>query len=198
MITFTNLNKVWGHVRKKQSGMLDRPGFELLFKGEYKGLCFFAMKYVKDIETSREIVQDAFVSLWEKKDTIDLSKQVRSYLSTSVRNKCLNWLRNNRKFNNTLLDVEDLPHEIRFDPPDRMVMTELSERIETSLDELPEKCREVFRLSRSENLKYNQIAEQLGISVKTVEAQMSKALQHMRTRLAEYLTLAILVLIFYK
>jgi RNA polymerase sigma-70 factor, ECF subfamily len=173
--------------------VLDRAGFELLFREEFRGLCFFAMRYVKDYEIAREITQDAFVGLWEKRSTIDISRAVRSYLSTAVRNRCLNWLRDNRKFNNTLLDIEDLPHEVLYDPPDRIVVSELRVRIETAMAELPEKCREVFRLSRHENLKYQEIAGRLEISVKTVEAHMSKALEHMRTRLADYLPVILMI-----
>ena len=167
----------------------------MLFRREFKGLCFFAIRYVKDYETSREIVQDAFISLWEKRDIIDLSKPVKAYLSTSVRNKCLNHLRDNRKFSNDLLSAEDLLSDYALEESDVLVEAEIREKINEAITELPEKCREIFVLSRHENLKYQQIADQLKISVKTVETQMSKALQHMRHRLGEYLTILILFLL---
>jgi RNA polymerase sigma-70 factor (ECF subfamily) len=160
---------------------------ESLFRDHYTGLCRFAAGYVKDNEMAKEIVQEAFVSLWEKRDSIDPSKQVKSYLSTSVRNRCLNYLRDNRKFSGRLLELENHPHEPAVHPPDRLVEAEIRERIERAMETLPEKCREVFRLSRHRQMKYQQIADHLQISVKTVETQMSKALQHMRIHLAEYL-----------
>ncbi len=167
----------------------------MLFRQEFKGLCFFAVKYVKDYDTSREIVQDAFINLWEKKNVIDLSKPVKSYLSTSVRNKCLNHLRDNQKFNTDILSMEDLLSDYGVEPQDTMVEADIRQNIQDAIGELPEKCREIFVLSRFENLKYQQIAEKLGISIKTVETQMSKALQHMRIRLKEYIVIIIFLFI---
>jgi len=167
--------------------LLHKEAFEQLFRSHYKGLCFFAMQYVKNDETAKEIVQNAFISLWEKRDSIDLSRQVKSYLSTSVRNKCLNHLRDNRKFDNDLLNLEQLSPDALYEQPDRLVEAELRDSIHLAMEELPEKCREVFRLNRFEQLKYQEIADRLQISVKTVETQMSKALQHMRLRLKEFM-----------
>lgn len=165
---------------------------ESLFRENYTGLCRFAFGYVKDEEAAKEIVQEAFVSLWEKRHSIDPSKQVRTYLSTTVRNRCLNYLRDNRKFSGRMLELENHPHEPAFHQPDKLVEAEIRERIERALDTLPEKCREVFHLSRNRQMKYYQIADHLQISVKTVETQMSKALQHMRLHLSEYLPMLVI------
>jgi len=167
--------------------LLDKATFESLFRSEYKGLCFFALQYTKDHDTAREITQEAFISLWEKRAFIDLSKPVKTYLSTTVRNKCLNWLRDNKKFNKEILDIEGLLSDKTYVQSDRMVEDEIRDKIGSAIGELPEKCREIFVLNRQENMKYQEIAIHLGISVKTVETQMSKALQHMRNRLAEFL-----------
>ena len=150
-------------------------------------MCFFAQKYVKDFETAREITQAAFISLWEKRDSIDMEKPVKSYLTKVIHNKCTNYLRDNRKFDQNILDIENLLEVPEYDGADSMVEAELKLRIDLSIAELPEKCREIFVLNRYENLKYQEIADKLQISVKTVESQMSKALQHMRIRLAEYI-----------
>lgn len=167
----------------------DKDQFEQLFRAEFKGLCFFAQKYVKDFDAAREIVQDSFISLWEKRATIDAARPVKSYLTTVIHNKCHNYLRDNRKFDTNLLQTEHLLELEETTETDILVTQELHREIQTAIDELPEKCREVFLLNRYENLKYQEIADKLGISVKTVEAQMSKALQHMRVRLAGYLLL---------
>jgi len=164
----------------------------VLFRSHFKGLCVFAIGYVKDEEAAREIVQDTFVSLWEKRLTIDPSRPVKNYLSTTVRNKCLNYLRDHKKFSRDLLEIENLSDEMTVYQPDTLVELELRERIDHAMDELPEKCREIFYLSRHQNMKYLEIADKLQISVKTVETQMSKALQHMRIRLSEYLPMIIL------
>jgi RNA polymerase sigma-70 factor (ECF subfamily) len=167
----------------------------MLFRSHFKGLCFFAQKYVKDIDTAKEIVQDAFLSMWEKRDTIDLDRPVKSYLTMIIHNKCTNYLRDNRKFDSNILEIENLLDVPEYESTDSLVTDELKEKIDSALNDLPEKCREVFVLNRYENLKYQEIAEKLQISVKTVETQMSKALQHMRVRLAEYLTvIAVLIL----
>ncbi|MEI7660898.1 MAG: RNA polymerase sigma-70 factor [Bacteroidota bacterium] len=176
-------------------GKFEEQTLELLFRSHYKGLCQFAMGYVKQDEVAKEIVQDAFVSLWEKRHTIDLSKAVKSYLSTTVRNKCLNHLRDHKKFSVDLLALENLSGESGYDQPDKLVEKEISEKIAAGIAELPEKCREIFILNRYENLRYQQIADKLRISVKTVETQMSKALQHMRLRLAEYLPLILFLIL---
>jgi len=175
--------------------MLHREAFEQLYKDHYKGLFFFALQYVKNDEAAREIVQNAFINLWEKRDNIDLSRQVKSYLSTTVRNRCLNHLRDNRKFDKELLDLEQLSPDSLYEQSDRLVEAELRDAIHKAMNDLPEKCREVFRLNRFEQMKYQEIADQLRISVKTVETQMSKALQHMREKLKEFLVPVILFML---
>jgi RNA polymerase sigma-70 factor (ECF subfamily) len=176
-------------------GMFDEHTLETLFRDHFTGLCQFAMSYVKDSETAKEIVQDAFVNLWEKRNTIDLSKPVKSYLSTTVRNRCLNHLRDHKKFSSDLLALENLSNHGIYDAPDKLVESDIRIQIARAIEELPEKCREIFRLSRHHNMKYQQIADHLEISVKTVESQMSKALQHMRVRLAEYLPMIFIILL---
>lgn len=174
--------------------IFDEQRLELLFRTHFSGLCRFAAGFVKDEEVAKEIVQDAFVSLWIKRATIDPENQVKSYLSTTVRNKCLNFLRDNKKFSSNLLDLEGLNGSGYYEQSDPLVIKEIEQRIKTAAGELPEKCREIFLLNRNNNLKYQQIADQLGISVKTVETQMSKALLHMRKRLAEYISFLLLLL----
>jgi RNA polymerase sigma-70 factor, ECF subfamily len=174
---------------------LNQASFEMLFRSHFSGLCFFAQKYVKDFETAKEIVQDAFLSLWEKRSSIDMDRPVKSYLTMVIHNKCTNYLRDNRKFDSYILNLENLLEVPEYEGADSMVENELKAKIEAALVELPEKCREIFILNRYENLKYQEIADKLQISVKTVETQMSKALQHMRVRLAEYITIVVALVI---
>lgn len=176
---------------------LDEATYELLFRSNFKGLCYFALKYVKDFETAKEIVQDAFVMLWEKKAGMDTDRSVKAYLTTAIHNKCNNWLRDNRKFNADMLSLENLVQPDGYTQYDKLVEVELTDDIHKAISELPEKCRQIFLMSRNDNLKYHEIADKLEISVKTVETQMSKALQHMRLRLAEYLLLLMILLLTY-
>ena len=167
----------------------------MLFRSHFTGLCYFAQKYVKDFETAKEIVQDAYISMWEKRETIDMERAVKSYLTMVIHNKCTNHLRDNRKFDKNILDIENLPDVPEYESSDSLVADELKISIDSAINELPEKCREIFVLNRYENLKYQEIADKLQISVKTVESQMSKALQHMRVRLAEYVTVFVALVI---
>ena len=194
MFVLSNINNcfILNHETPNIIKKLDEATFELLFKSNFKALCWFAVKYVKDLDNAKEIVQDAFISLWEKRNCIDLSKPVKSYLSTMIYNRSLNYLRDNKKFNKDILSFENISPDATYYQTDKLIETEISNKINSAIEELPEKCREIFILSRYENLKYQQIADKLQISVKTVEAQMSKALQHMRTKLVDYITIMII------
>lgn len=164
---------------------LSKSQFETLFRTEYKGMLLFAIHYVKEEEAAKEIVQEAFINLWEKRDSINPEREVKSYLSASVRNRSLNYLRDNKRFNGTLLSLGGLLPMPSAEEDNTIEFRELSGQIHRAIEELPEKCREVFRLNRFEQMKYQQIADHLKISVKTVETQMSKALSHLRSRIRQ-------------
>lgn len=165
--------------------------FEELFRKQFLHLCYFAAGYVGDMEISKEIVQEVFLNLWQNRQNIDPSGQIKSYLFTSVKNRCLNHIRDNKKFTSRLLDIELIENE-SVEPPDDMAVQELHERYQNVLGKLPEKCREVFELNRMSGLKYREVADRLGISVKTVEVQMSKALKILREELRDYLLFVLL------
>ena len=168
-------------------GKLNKQSFELLFRENFTALSGFARKYVIDIDTSKEIAHDVFINLWEKRNEIDSEKPLRSYLFTSVRNRCLNYIRDQKKFDRT----EDITGNPGYSQPaennDPVEILELEERINLAIDSLPDKCREIFIMNRFRDLKYAEIAKKLDISVKTVEAQMSRALKTLREKLAMYL-----------
>ncbi len=143
---------------------------------------------------AKEIVQESFINLWEKRQSIDISKSVKSYLTTSIRNKCLNYLRDTKKFNTEIILSDVLFQEVDFEQSDKLIEKELNNKINNAIDDLPEKCKEIFQLNRFENLKYKEIAVKLNISIKTVETQMSKALKHLRKKLKDYLLILIALL----
>ena len=122
-----------------------------------------------------------------------MSQPVKAYLITTIRNKCLNWIRDNKKFNTVILHFEEYIPDHEYVSTDRLVEAEILKTINHAVNELPEKCREIFTMSRFGNLKYQEIADQLEISVKTVETQMSKALQHMRIRLREFISIILMI-----
>lgn len=193
-VAYLTLDKTTLHLESNEKHSiqsLDKANFEMLFRLHFSGLCFFAQKYVKDFEFAREIVQEAFLNLWEKRETIDMNRPVKSYLSMMIHNKCTNHLRDIRKFDSTILNIENLLDSSEYEDTDQLVEEELKAKIDAAIMELPEKCRVIFQMNRFENLKYQEIADKLNISVKTVETQMSKALQHMRIRLAEYISVVL-------
>jgi len=166
--------------------------FESLFKDHYGPLCGFAGKFVEDSQVAEELVQELFVQLWEKKETFTFSGTFKSYLYASIRNSALNHLKHlkvRKGYQNYMEARETQP--TASDPLD---LAELESHIQNAVKALPDRCREVFLYSRKEGLKYAEIAERMGISVKTVEAQMGKALKMLRERLREYLPgIAILI-----
>jgi len=142
------------------------------------------MKYLDDLDEAKGIVHEAFVAVWEKYDELAVDLNYKSYLYTAVRNRCLNKIRDQKKF----VVLDSIVHD-EFTDNDVLEIKELEIAIADAVNSLPEKCREVFEKSRIEGLKYMQIAEEMSISVKTVEAQMSKALRILRKQLAEFLSI---------
>jgi RNA polymerase sigma-70 factor (ECF subfamily) len=159
--------------------------FEGLFRDLFKPLCSFAMKYTGDLDAAKNLVHEVFIHVWEKFDSLPADTNYKSYFYTAVRNRCLNYIRDKKKF----VAIENVAEHQLMEFNSTLESSELAQKIETGIASLPEKCRIVFELNRVEGLKYAQIAEKLNISVKTVEAQMSKALAVMKDHLREFLTL---------
>jgi len=166
---------------------LDQSTFERIFRDYFLALCSFATRYTQDQDEAKDIVHQVFTNLWEKRETIHFDQSLRSYLYTSVHNRCLNYIRDKKKF-----IKDDLPQSEEMlvnyiDQSDFMEAEELRNEIYSALEELPEGSRNIFKMSRFEGKKYKEIAEELGISIKTVETQMSKALKHMKNKLIKYI-----------
>ncbi len=169
----------------------DITAFEMIFKTYYQPLCNYAYSFVHDRDEAEEIVQATFLSVWEKRENLTIHTGVKPYLYAMVRNAALNVLKH-EKIKQQHATVELAVAERSAESVTRTVMaSELEDRIYKALNKLPEQCRLVFKLSRFEELKYAEIAEQLNISVKTVENQMGKALKIMREQLKDYLPLLI-------
>ena len=163
----------------------DLRKFEELFKGLFKPLCGFAMKFTRDLDDAKNLVHEVFIQVWEKFDTLPADTNYKSYCYTAVRNRCLNYIRDKKKFVMLSNVEEGTMTEINT----RLETSELELKIEAAIASLPEKCRIVFVLNRIEGMKYAQIAQKLNISIKTVEAQMSKALGVMKEHLREFISL---------
>ena len=175
---------------------IDKQSFEKLFRDNYKGLCMYAQNFIHDIDAIEDIIHDIFINLWEKKENILEDKSTKSYLYRSVHNRCLNFIRDNKKFvdNNDFFENTDIVSDSNEE--NAVETAELQTKIKNEIDNLPEKCREVFILSRFEELKYSEIAEKLNISIKTVENQISKALKTLRAKLGPFLTISVTCILF--
>lgn len=183
MVTEKSLNR-----NKK----LDPGSFETLFREYFTPLISFARKILGDEDDAREVVHKVFINLWEKREEIDLSTSLKSYLFTSVHNRSLNVIRDRKKFS-----AEEVPDSAgEWDVSAQIESMELEEKINEALEALPEKCRQIFELNRFDGLKYSEIAAKLEISVKTVENQMSKALKILREKLMKYMTLLLWLVMF--
>jgi RNA polymerase sigma-70 factor (ECF subfamily) len=167
--------------------------FEGLFKSYFEELCQVAYRVLKDEHQAQDLVQEVFFELWKKRDQVQISTSLRAYLKRAVLNRTLNYLRDRR------LSISDEPlPEPPLPDPDVLKMlgaAELQQVIDRAIDQLPEKCRLVFVLSRFDELSYREIATQLNISEKTVENQVSKALKFLRIQLEPYLREGLLLLL---
>jgi len=164
--------------------------FEKLFRDYFTPLVWYSMKVVKDRDTAREIVHSVFVKLWENIETIDFSKPVKPYLYTSVHNRSLNYLRDHKKFTGE----ENIGTESFVQNSDTLETAETEEAIYRAIADLPDKTRTIFEMSRFESKKYQEIANELKISVKTVEARMSEALKILRVKLSDYIKIFIFLI----
>jgi RNA polymerase sigma-70 factor (ECF subfamily) len=180
------------HVLKLQNG--DITVFEMFFRTYYQSLCNYAYTFLHDRDESEEIVQSSFLTIWEKREALEIRTSLKSYLYTAVRNSCLNVIKHEKikqRHVSEALAVSERSHD---SVTHRVLSSELEDRIQTSMKRLPEQCRLIFKLSRFEELKYAEIAEHLNISIKTVENQMGKALRIMREELKDYLPLIIVLM----
>ena len=163
--------------------------FEALFLKYYPSLCAYARMFVEP-DDGQEIVSDVMVWLWENKEMQAFELSLKSYLFRAVKNRCLTLIRHNQVkqrveeviFNNLQSQYED---------PDFYVVDELTKKIEEALASLPDKVRETFEMNRFQDLTYNEIADRLGISPKTVDARIQQALKLLRISLKDYLPLVI-------
>lgn len=171
----------------------DEASFERLFKTHFKELHSYASVILQDDVVAEEIVQSMFLKLWEKRDRVTVQTSIRAYLYKCVYNDSLNYLKHLR----VRANYEDHATYVMKDQSNHPVKTvelkELESRISQALNDLPEQCRMIFQLSRFEELRYREIAERTGFSIKTVEKQMGKALKLLRLKLADFLILLLIL-----
>jgi len=170
----------------------DEAAFEQMFKTHFKRLHAYAFTILRDEIQAEEMVQQVFFKLWERNENLSLTGSVSSYLYRAVHNESLNYIKHQKVRSNHQLNVAySMKNEVEH-PAKKIMAGELEKKIHLALNELPEQCRTIFQMSRFDELKYREIADKLGISVKTVESQMSKALRLMRVKLVDFLIFILL------
>jgi RNA polymerase sigma-70 factor, ECF subfamily len=165
--------------------------FGRVFYDHAENLVRYAATILKDTDDAEDIVQQLFVAIWDKRNIPDVTTSLKSYLYRSVYNSSLNKLKQQKVKESYATYAEYVNDGLTAGANAFVEQKETALIIEKAINELPEQCRLVFTMSRMEQLKYQEIADKLGISIKTVENQMGKALRHMRERLKDYILLLI-------
>lgn len=143
-------------------------------------------RFIRDKSTVEDLAQNVFIRFWEKRHKINITSSIRAYLNRMAINEAIGYLRKNKKW-----DIEEItpntPTSAAYSVEEQYLQSELEVKIRQAIDSLPPKCRAIFQMSRFDDLTYREIAEKLGISIKTVENQMGKALRVLRKKMKGYL-----------
>jgi len=167
----------------------DKTAFELLFKYYYPGLVIFAANIVVNKDEAEEIVQDFFVRLWGNRKNVRSNGNLKGYFFTSVKNRSINFLKSNEVKRQIIDELKkQMESELRYNP-DVYIDTELQRQLKKAFAKLPPRTAEIFTMSRFRGFSNTEIADDLGLSKRTVETQVSKALKILRKELRGYATL---------
>ena len=170
----------------------DRRAFEYYFKEYYNSIVGFGTQFIGDKDKARSVAQDAFIKLWENREKVQKINGIPSFLYRSVKTDCLNLIRHHkvvRKYKSRQLQEREshlhteILNSLNFDS---VTFSELENLIEKSIEELPDKCKQVFLKKRFENKKNKEIAQELGITIKAVEANITRATKFLKLRIANY------------
>ncbi len=159
----------------------DIRAFEVLFRQYYEALCRYGVRFVGSIEESEEIVQELFYRIWKNRENIEISFSVKAYLFGAVKNNALQHLEHEQVKQNYFdqeLKKQEQPGYLG--PDEELEIKELNKQLDLALGRLSDRQREIFSMSRFEGLKYTEIAGKLGLSVKTIEAEITKSLKELR------------------
>lgn len=178
----------------KNSAELEQV-FAEIYRKYYGDLCMYAMRFISDEDEAEEIVQEIIYKLWEQKEQLHTIQSLKSYLFRSVHNRCLNHIKHqahkNKYSDRAYVEMKKIELETVEDYQNK----ELEEKVQHAINELPDRCKEVFKMSRFDGKKNKEISEDLGISVKAVEANITRALSSLRESLDKYLKIELIVLI---
>jgi len=157
--------------------------FNMLFKSHYKSLCISALVLLKDQEQAEDVVQDVFLKVWAKRKELENIANINGYLYTSVKNACLDELRKVR-FTDDIVEVEI--SDDAADPFHSVRLKELNQQLQLASQSLPAQCREIFERVFLDGKKYQEVADELGVSINTIKTQLKRALARMRNVMEKY------------
>lgn len=170
-----------------------QKAFEIIFRKYYESLCRYASSFRLDKSECEELVQELFFKIWQNRKSISITNSVSSYLYSSLRNMIINKVKHEKIKSEYAAYKKHTSDNIYIN--NETETSELEILINKSIEDLPTECKKVFKLSRYEGLKYREIAQQLNISEKTVENQIIKALQRLRTVLSNYLPYVLIIIV---
>lgn len=180
----------------------DHTAIKWLYQEYYIGLCTYANRFTKNKSAAEEIVQQSIIRLWEKREFLQINESIVAYLFGTVKNNCLNHLKHQQIVNshtgNAILSIQEGEELIYLSQETGLsiyIAQELENKIKEAIEKLPEQCREIFKMSRFDGLKHYEIADRKGITINTVQKQISIALNKLKTELSEYLPIAIFIII---
>jgi len=166
------------NLRDKIADSNDQQAFGKLYMAFFHPLLQFADSIIKDRQLAEEIVSDVFIRIWQNRKSIHTIDNLKLYLYISTKNTALNYL--SRHFRKETISIDEISinaAQVSYNPEQLLITSEAVKKIETAINNLPPRCRLIFRLVKNDGLKYNDIAELLNISVKTIDAQMAIAVK---------------------
>src|ERR1035437_395789 len=172
----------------------DKSAFSSLFTAYYSDLVMFAITFLKDLDSSEEIVQDVFLKLWEDREVIIVTTTLKSFLLKLIQNRCLDCLRHAKVINSHHDTVINSSPLLECDTENYILRSEIEKIVQKALDKIPEEIAEPFKLNRYEGLKYREIAEKMHVSNRTIEVRVGKVLQILRNELKDYLITFLILL----
>jgi RNA polymerase sigma-70 factor (ECF subfamily) len=161
----------------------DLKAFRRFFEELYPELVNYAYKIIRIEATAEEIVQEVFIYIWEKREVSSISSTLKGYVYSAVKNRCINFIKLELPKAQATADIEDTDLSVEMESLDHHNTELLEALIDEAVQQLPPKCKNIFLLSRAAGLTYEEIADELEISIKTVENQMSIALKKLRKAL---------------
>ena len=180
----------------------DHSAIRWLYQQYYASLCTYANRFIRSESISEEIVQQSFFKFWERRDSLQIEETVIGYFYRTVKNNCLNHIKHqqivnryNEKYLQTLHETEGALNISQEHGLSVYIANELEDKITTAIENLPEQCRDIFKLSRFDGLKHQEIAKMKGVTLNTVQKQISIALGKLRIELSAYLSFVTLFII---